>query len=190
MAQLMPLPLTVSCFIKIQICFTFLVPAHLGSPGQRAVKWVHVCVVERINILGWIYKLPDSHQHHKTLVSCILTVSNQFLTKENISSTITSITYLELVKEEAELTCLPSACSKQKSDHSVYRRTDQSKGSPTSHNISVSTQEQVTHTFLHTYRVPGLLDEKIPGVFQHRFSTFQVLWVILCNRTSNAPGQQ
>jgi len=38
MAQLMPLPLTVSCFSKIQIGFTFLVPAHLGSPGQRAVK--------------------------------------------------------------------------------------------------------------------------------------------------------
>ena len=42
MAQLMPLPLTVSCFSKIQIGFTFLVPAHLGSPGQRAVKWVCV----------------------------------------------------------------------------------------------------------------------------------------------------
>ena len=44
MAQLMPLPLTVSCFSKIQIGFTFLVPAHPGSPGQRAVKWVCVCV--------------------------------------------------------------------------------------------------------------------------------------------------
>ena len=41
-AQLMPLPLTVSCFSKIQIRFTFLVPAHTGSPGQRAVK--RVCV--------------------------------------------------------------------------------------------------------------------------------------------------
>ena len=30
MAQLMPLPLTVSCFCKIQIGFTFLVPAHLA----------------------------------------------------------------------------------------------------------------------------------------------------------------
>jgi len=39
MAQLMPLPLTVSCFSKIQIGFTFLVPAHPGSPGKRAVKW-------------------------------------------------------------------------------------------------------------------------------------------------------
>jgi len=42
MAQLMPLPLTVSCFSKIQIGFTFLVPADLGSTGQRAVK--RVCV--------------------------------------------------------------------------------------------------------------------------------------------------
>jgi len=43
-AQLMPLPLTVSCSSKIQIGFTFLVPAHPGSPGQRAVKrWVCVC---------------------------------------------------------------------------------------------------------------------------------------------------
>jgi len=44
MAQLMPLPLTVSCFSKIQIGFTFLVLAHPGSPGQRAVKRVCVCV--------------------------------------------------------------------------------------------------------------------------------------------------
>ena len=45
-AQRMPLPLTVSCFSKIQIGFTFLVPAHLGSPGQRAVKWVCVTLPE------------------------------------------------------------------------------------------------------------------------------------------------
>ena len=44
MAQLMPLPLTVSCFSKIQIGFTFLAPAHPGSPGQRAVKRMCVCV--------------------------------------------------------------------------------------------------------------------------------------------------
>jgi len=44
MAQLMPLTLTVSCFGKIQIGFTFLVPAHPGSPGQSAVKRVCVCV--------------------------------------------------------------------------------------------------------------------------------------------------
>ena len=38
MAHLMPLPLTVSCFSKIQNVFAFLVTAHPGSPGQRAVK--------------------------------------------------------------------------------------------------------------------------------------------------------
>ena len=43
MAKLMPLPLTVSCFNKIQIGFAFLVLAHPGSPRQRAVKWVCVC---------------------------------------------------------------------------------------------------------------------------------------------------
>ena len=43
-AQLMPLPLTVSCFSKIQIDFTFLVPSYPGSPGKRAVK--RVCVYD------------------------------------------------------------------------------------------------------------------------------------------------
>ena len=43
MAQLMPLPLTVSCFSKIQMSFVFPVPAHPGSPGKRAVK--RVCVL-------------------------------------------------------------------------------------------------------------------------------------------------
>jgi len=43
-AQLMPLPLTVSCFSKIQIGFTYLVPAHPGSPRKRAMKWLCVCV--------------------------------------------------------------------------------------------------------------------------------------------------
>jgi len=31
-----------------QIGFTFLVPAHLGGPGQRAVKRVCVCVCVRV----------------------------------------------------------------------------------------------------------------------------------------------
>ena len=44
MVQLMPLPLTVSCFCKIQIGFTFLVLAHPGSRRQRVVKRVCVCV--------------------------------------------------------------------------------------------------------------------------------------------------
>jgi len=50
-AQLMPLPLTVSCFSKIHTGFTFLVPAHLGSPGQRAIPRVCVCVIIIIIIM-------------------------------------------------------------------------------------------------------------------------------------------
>ena len=43
MAQLMPLLLTVSCSSKIQIGFTFLVPAYPGCPGKEAVKWLCSC---------------------------------------------------------------------------------------------------------------------------------------------------
>jgi len=46
MAQLMPLQLTVSSFSKIQIGSTFLLPAHLSSPGKMAVKRMCVCVCE------------------------------------------------------------------------------------------------------------------------------------------------
>jgi len=42
-SQLMPLPLTVSCFSKILIGFTFLVPAHLGSRGKGPLNGC-VCV--------------------------------------------------------------------------------------------------------------------------------------------------
>ena len=51
MAQLMPLPLNVTCFSKIQTGFAFLVPAHPGIPRQRAVKWVCVCVCDHVSSL-------------------------------------------------------------------------------------------------------------------------------------------
>jgi len=49
-AQLMPLPLIVSCFSKIQIGFAFLVPAHLGSPGKGSLNGC-VCNITRYNKL-------------------------------------------------------------------------------------------------------------------------------------------
>ena len=54
MAQLIPLPLTVSCFSKIQIGFTFLVPAHPRSPGQMAVQRVCVCVYVVVVVVAMI----------------------------------------------------------------------------------------------------------------------------------------
>jgi len=47
MAQPMPLPLTISCFSKSRLVFAFLVPAHPGSTGKRAIKRTCVCVCVR-----------------------------------------------------------------------------------------------------------------------------------------------
>ena len=57
-AQLMPLPLTVSCFSKIQTGFAFLVSAHPGSPGKRAVKHVCVCVCVYVLYIMSIHNAP------------------------------------------------------------------------------------------------------------------------------------
>ena len=71
MAHLMPLPLTVSCFSKIQIDFTFLVPALLGSPGQRAVKRVCVCVAAAVSGSNRGIVLQDVLSTSETLVECL-----------------------------------------------------------------------------------------------------------------------
>jgi len=71
-AQLMPLPLSFSCFSKIQIGFTFLVPAHPGSPGQRAVKLGCVSVVIAITIIlsfNWLVCLwQQNYVRHYGLI--------------------------------------------------------------------------------------------------------------------------
>jgi len=61
MAQLVPLALTVTCFSKIQIGFTFLVPAHPGSPGQRAVKRVCLCLC--VCVCVWQALRPKLHSY-------------------------------------------------------------------------------------------------------------------------------
>jgi len=58
MAQLMPLPLTVSCSSKIEIGFTFLVPAHPGSTG----KWP---------LNGCVYDRPVYNGRHQWLHGCM-----------------------------------------------------------------------------------------------------------------------
>ena len=78
-AQLMPLPLTVSCFSEIQSGFTCLVPAHLGSPRQRAVKWVCVSMLpgdmddSRLEVFGLTAKSTtvDSKQVHRLYLSSL-----------------------------------------------------------------------------------------------------------------------
>jgi len=59
-AQLMPLPLAVSCFSKIQIGFTFMVTAHPGNSGQSpeghemdVCVWLLRCEESKCGLLLW-----------------------------------------------------------------------------------------------------------------------------------------
>ena len=73
MAQLMPLPLTVSCFSKIHIGFTFLVLDQLDSPRKWLLNGrVCVCVCACQNkmvssvILTWQYWSLQDYQTDET----------------------------------------------------------------------------------------------------------------------------
>jgi len=81
----MPLPLTVTCFSKIQISFTFLVPAHLVSPGQRAVKQVCVCVHRWL--MPSFYPLPYASQHRHSL-NLVFPLSTEWLLKEGLMASL------------------------------------------------------------------------------------------------------
>ena len=74
--QLMPLPLTVSCFSKIQIHVTFLVLAHPGSPGKGPLNTcAHVCVIGLLPLTlclcfywlmrwwSWVVRTINCRQH-------------------------------------------------------------------------------------------------------------------------------
>ena len=63
-AQLMPLPLTFSCFSKIQIGFTFLVLSHSGSPRKRAVKRVCVYLIFSYSTGKWLWSTPNVSKNH------------------------------------------------------------------------------------------------------------------------------
>ena len=105
MAQLMPLPLTVSCFSKIQIGFTLLVPAHPGSPGKRAVKRVCVCqhfvqshnTAKNTNFLCSVNHYLDCCTD-KTITKQILTQSTHLRVQLWLPGTISLLT-LELMAE-------------------------------------------------------------------------------------------
>jgi len=79
MVQLMPLPLTVSCFIKIQIGFTFLVPAHPRSPRQRAVKRVCGSWSELLPKHDILQPCSTSHIIHMVRMNNFINTTSQLL---------------------------------------------------------------------------------------------------------------
>ena len=86
MAQMMPLPLTVSCFSKIEIGFTFLVLAYPGSSGQRAVKRACVCILFEKYIRILALEMASARNQHGEIISARVLYSNS---RETLSSGIT-----------------------------------------------------------------------------------------------------
>ena len=99
MAQLMPLPLTVSCFSKIQIVFTFLVRAHPDGPGQRAVKRVCVCVC--VLCLVCIFACSCvSFDHFDFVLSNLVLLSFVFFRADKRAYIVFSVPSQEIVWEK------------------------------------------------------------------------------------------
>ena len=91
MAQLMPLP--VSCFSKIRTGFIFLVAAHPGGPGQRAIKWVCITWSKRIDFNAFWH--TESKKLHRTATIFIyLTVTVHWKDQESHLSNILSSAFL------------------------------------------------------------------------------------------------
>jgi len=109
MAQLMPLPLTVSCFSKIQIGFTFLVPAHLGSPEKRAVKWVYVCVGETFVFMSYLaHKLQTCYVGMTVLLHSYISATDKiYLFESNPFITLFAFSALTLLvgRQEGHPAC-------------------------------------------------------------------------------------
>ena len=96
MAQLMPLPLTVSCFSKIQIDFTFLVLAHLGSPGKGPLNGcVQLAIFHILKTISTFTSLccqpTDNHNKSQLCIYIEEPVSAESSTRNNKNRQITSI---------------------------------------------------------------------------------------------------
>ena len=97
-------PLTVSCFSKIQIGFTFLVPAHLGSPGQRAVKRVCVCVDYCNSLLS---RLPRStSQPLQRVINAVARVITNLSLRDHVKPALKQLHWLPVEQRITYKLCL------------------------------------------------------------------------------------
>ena len=121
MAQLMPLPLTVSCFSKIQIGFTFLVPAHPGSPGKRAIKWVCVCHSATYNKSNW-YILMQRRQYMVTSLEKVSELYNCMpVLTQHFNQSVTWLTENQDVKMQDIENYSMWKCKSKMADHLARR---------------------------------------------------------------------
>ena len=101
MSQLMPLPLTVSCFSKIQVGFTFLVPAHLGSPGKRAVEQVCVCMVGMCVVCVCLKTFRDASALSKPARLLPMPVWSAFLTVYRVHYYVSGVHSCDVIDNSA-----------------------------------------------------------------------------------------
>ena len=80
---------SLTCFSKIQIGFTFLVPAHLGSPGQRAAKLVCCCCLAWMT--GWLTRLTARWRERRFFLPRITSWSTIAAAAEAHTLTHTSV---------------------------------------------------------------------------------------------------
>jgi len=163
---LMPLPLTVSCFSKVQIGFTFLVPAHPGSPGQRAVKRVCVCIAV---ILWWAcllvcplaYLTNHTSKLHDIIFACCVArcgVAVRYLLSVLLMTSCLLVTsQAQATQKGVCLNWLTKGSTGQRAEYVVY-------------DCLVATTRVHPQTFSGlTPRIPGLFTD----TFEHiRFYTF------------------
>ena len=113
LAQLMPLPLTVSCFSKIHIGFTFLVPAHPDSPGKRPLN-------------RCVYNTGQTafSRHLQSLASTPPGMPGTHLPNILVGGTSTGISpqYYYILSDIADQYWLPSVRSASSRFHSAIRR--------------------------------------------------------------------
>ena len=87
MAQLMPLPPTVFCFSKIQIGFTFLVPARPGSSGKGPLNGCFIVIVIDFSVSFFVclncYESLLSHTLPK-MSSCIINYNSEGTVKPRL----------------------------------------------------------------------------------------------------------
>jgi len=176
MAQLKPLPLTVSCFSKIQIGFSFLVLTHPGSPGQRAIK--RVCV-ERVCV--YVY----CQLSEETGDECHVSAAESVRSGERVSSLEME---LETLREHCRATedenlRLKSEIEGLRSDNELLQqKVSASRTAAARLKSAEMTRRQQRSTFQHSYKRPVTTNVAIASVPQNYNKWHYKIFFLNCSQ--------